>query len=240
MALGIGNRVFAPGALATAITLVLLIVLLGLGRWQLARMHEKEALFARFEAGGEAIRDLSLVPAEQAPLFQRVSAIGTYDTAHQFLLDNLTHQGRAGYQVLTPLVIDAGRTVLVNRGWLPAPPTREQLPDVVVPANERTVTGRLNDLPAAGIALEPPAVPDDAPWPRVLSFPTMAQLEAALGRVLHPRVLQLDPDQPDGYVRDWKPSTFPPERHFGYAITWFTLAGTLLVLYCFAGLRRHD
>jgi surfeit locus 1 family protein len=239
MTLAIGNRVFAPGALATAITLVLLILLLGLGRWQLARMHEKEALFAAFAAGGEAIRDLALVPAEQAPLFLRVGTIGTYDTAHQFLLDNLTHEGRAGYQVLTPLVIDAGRTVLVNRGWLPAPMTRDQLPDVSVATNERSVTGRLNDLPAAGIALEQPAVASDAPWPRVLSYPTMPQLESALGRSVHPRVLQLDPDQPDGFVREWKPSTFPPQRHFGYAVTWFTLAATLLVLYCLAGLRRR-
>ena len=239
MVLRFGNRVFAPSIPATAITLVLLIVLLGLGRWQLARMHEKEALFAQFEAGGAAIRDLSLMPADRAPMFQRVAAIGTYDTAHQFLLDNLTYQGRAGYQVLTPLVIDAGRTVLVNRGWLPAPPTREELPDIDVPTNERSVAGRLNDLPSAGITLEAPPIASDAPWPRVMSYPTLAQLEAALGRPLHPRVLQLDPDQPDGFVREWKPSTFPPERHFGYAVTWFTLAATLLVLYCFAGLRRR-
>jgi surfeit locus 1 family protein len=239
MTLAIGNRVFAPSVAATAITLLLLIVLLGLGRWQLARMHEKEALFARFEAAGASIRDLALLPVDEAPLFQRVGTIGAYDTAHQFLLDNLTHEGRVGYQVLTPLVIDAGRTVMVNRGWLPAPPTREELPVIDVPTHERSVTGRLNDLPSAGIALDAPPVPSDTPWPRVVSYPTMAQLEVTLGRPLHPRVLQLDPDQPDGFVREWKPSTFPPERHFGYAVTWFTLAATLLVLYCFAGLRRR-
>ncbi len=49
--------------------------------------------------------------------------------AHQFLLDNMTHAGRAGYEVLTPLLLDDGRVLLVNRGWLPLPDgRRDELP----------------------------------------------------------------------------------------------------------------
>jgi surfeit locus 1 family protein len=58
----------------------------------------------------------------------------------------------------------------------------------------------------------------------------MDELHRALERRLFPRILLLDADQADGFVRDWKPSTFPPERHFGYAVTWFSLAATVAIV----------
>ncbi len=237
MPLRIGNRVFAPGVPLTVVTVVLLSLLLGLGRWQVARMHEKQALFAAFAAGDDATLDLSFV-APGSSRYQRVGAIGRYDSEHQFLLDNLTHEGRAGYHVVTPLTIDEARTVLVDRGWIALGAQRDRLPDVRVATNERTVTGRLNELPRAGIELQAAPVASDAPWPRVVSYPKLAELELALGRPLYQGIVQLDADAPDGFVREWRPSTFPPERHLGYAVTWFTLAATLLAIYVVVGLRR--
>jgi len=231
-------RGFATGRIvAVLVTIAAVSVLVSLGRWQLSRMHEKETLFAAFEAGStQQVVDLSLLVPSGAPRWQRASTIGRYDSAHQFLLDNMTHQGQAGYQVVTPLVIDEGRTVLVNRGWVPAPALRADLPDVRVADDERAVVGMLNDLPAAGIALD--AATDAQAWPRVLNYPTLPQLEKALQRPVFPRVLQLDANQPDGFVREWRPSTFPPERHLGYAITWFGLAGVVIVLFFVTQLRR--
>ncbi len=236
MPLRIGNRVFAPGVPLTVVTVVLLPLLLGLGRWQVARMHEKQALFAAFEAGDDTTLDLSFAPGSAR--YQHVAAIGRYDSDHQFLLDNLTHQGRAGYHVLTPLVIDEARTVLVDRGWIALGAQRAVLPDVPVATDERSIAGRLNELPRAGIELRNERVASDAPWPRVVSYPKLAELEQALGRPLYPGIVQLDTGQPDGFVREWRPSTFPPERHLGYAVTWFTLAATLLAIYAVVGLRR--
>lgn len=232
-----GKRLFAPGLAVTLATLALVVAFASLGRWQIARMHEKEALFAAYDSGAAMTVNLSLVPPGSGR-FQRVSAIGRYDSDHQFLLDNMTSGGRAGLQVLTPLVIDEGRTVLVNRGWVPLA-RREDLPAVSVAANERIVSGRLSDFPRAGIELEAPPAPASAPWPRVVSYPRQEQLEQALGRPVYPGLLQLDTDQPDGFVREWRPSTFPPERHLGYAVTWFALAATVLVVYVFTNLRRR-
>ena len=46
------------------------------------------------------------------------------------------------------------------------------------------------------------------------------------------RILLLDASSPDGYQRNWRPSVgFPPERHLGYAIQWFALAVTLIVIF---------
>ena len=49
----------------------------------------------------------------------------------------------------------------------------------------------------------------------------------------------LDPGEPDGYVRNWSAPGFPPMRHIGYAVQWFALALTLLVIYVVTNLRRN-
>ncbi len=66
------------------------------------------------------------------PRFQRVSVKGRLDPDHQFLLDNRTNEGRPGYEVLTPLYLDAAErdVILVDRGWIPFSGFRDKLPDV--------------------------------------------------------------------------------------------------------------
>ena len=63
-----------------------------------------------------------------------------------------------------------------------------------------------------------------------------------LGLSLAPRILRLDPSLPLGYARDLDvlPNTLPPERHRGYALQWFGLAlTTLLLSLYFAFFRRR-
>jgi surfeit locus 1 family protein len=236
MALRIGSRVFAPHPVVTLGAILLLGAFLALGFWQLERMREKQALFAAFAAGDQKLERLSDIDPGSAERYTRVLAVGRYDSTHQFLLDNMTHAGRAGYRVLTPLDFGEGRTVLVDRGWVPLGPSREELPDVAVPEAARSVVGRLDELPAAGIDL--PAGSTAVTWPRVLSYPHLEDLRNALGRTLEPRIILLDDGQPDGFVRAWQPSQFPPERHLSYAITWFALAATVAGLFVALNLRR--
>ena len=60
------------------------------------------------------------------------------------------------------------------------------------------------------------------------------------GLDLVPGLLLLDAADPDGYRRDWRPSDFGPERHLGYAVQWFALAGTLVILYLAWSFRKSD
>jgi surfeit locus 1 family protein len=211
-------------------------VFLALGFWQLDRMREKQALFAAFEGGNARLERLADIEPERVERYTRVIAVGRYDSAHQFLLDNMTHAGRAGYRVLTPFDLTDGGTVLVDRGWVPLGATRATLPKIEVAASARSVVGRLDDLPAAGIDL--PVATPLGDWPRVLSYPHHAQLQSSLGRELQKRIILLDAAQPDGFVRAWQPATFPPERHLSYAITWFALAATVALLFFALNLRR--
>lgn len=214
---------------------VLLVFFISLGCWQWQRMHEKQALFAEFESGAVITLPLSQVDPNTVARYQHVIATGRYASGRQFLLDNMTHEGRAGYRVLTPLVSPDKTVVLVDRGWIPMGATRGQLPDVTVGEELRGISGRLDDPPRAGIKLNGEV---SQGWPRVMGYPTLAQLEQALGWQILPHIILLDADQPDGYARVWRPSTFPPERHLGYAITWFALALTVVITYLIVLFRK--
>ena len=239
MRLRIGARVFEAGWLSTLLTLGLLAVLLTLGFWQLDRMRQKQALFTAFAAGTRETVDLQSLRADPGARYQHAWVSGRYDSEHQILLDNMTHQGEVGYRVLTPLGFDAGRIVLVDRGWIPMGVSRQLLPNVAVGEDERVIAGRIDELPRAGIHLAAKSTPGE-PWPRVLSYPTMQEVLAALSREAYPYILLLDQDQADGFVREWQPATFPPQRHLGYAVTWFAMAAALLILYVATHLRRQD
>jgi surfeit locus 1 family protein len=238
----VGSRVFAPRPFTTILTLVLLGVLVSLGRWQLQRAEQKRVLYAAFDKGADATRRIDGRTPVMAR-YQHAEARGRYDESRQILIDNMTNtDGRAGYFVITPFALTGGGWLLVNRGWVPVGRSRAELPRLSVGGDARTVLGRTDHLPVPGIRMGQPAALAP-PFPVVADFPAFAQI----GALLHERawtpataVLLLDPDQPDGYVRQWQPPGFPPLRHVAYAVQWFGLAIALFVIYLVTNFRRVD
>lgn len=220
---------FRPAPLPTLAAALLFPALVWLGFWQLDRAGEKRALSSAFEQASG--RPLELQEATAEDLYRRVRVSGRYDSERQFLIDNMVHQGRNGFYVLTPLTpAGGGSTLLVNRGWVPQDPARRQLPEIAVAQTPRELGGRVGRLPAAGLRLGETRA-GAVSWPSVRQFPEIAELEQALGTKLRPWVLLLDPAAPGGYLREWRPPALGPERHLGYALQWFALAATLLVIW---------
>jgi len=236
-------RRFAPPAWAVLLTAVALAAFVSLGTWQLGRAREKRGLVEEFAAGGRDTVEASGLDLGGLPRYQRVRLLGAYDPSRQVLLDNMpSAAGRPGYRVLTPLRRADGRGwVMVDRGWVPLGASREALPDVAVGAGERELSGVLDVLPEPGLRLGPAAAPGATGWPRLLLFPTEADLESALGLELETRIVLLDADRPDGYERSWRPATgFGPERHLGYALQWFAFAVVAVVIFIALNLRRRE
>jgi surfeit locus 1 family protein len=224
----------------TVLTLFGVALFIVLGHWQWHRAGEAEALQRAFIDGAGARLDLAAANSAALPRYSGVQSRGRYDSQHQFLLDNMSHAGQPGYEVLTPLRLADGRTLIVNRGWIPLTQSRHQLPDVsVAQAAGSPASGRLDNLPRPGIALghAPPAA--DAPWPKLTSFPTMADLSKALGQPLESRELLLDAHAPFGYLRDWQPPGMSPAQHLSYAFQWWAFAALALVLYGALNRRRR-
>lgn len=232
MHLSFGTRRFSPSPGLTILMFVLCVLFIALGRWQWRRGNLHAAEHASFERGAREVLALGPRPLTQVPRDQRVSLTGTYDSAHQFLIDNMSYNDVDGYQVLTPLERPGGATVLVNRGWVPFLGSRADLPDIAIKSTGPvTISGRVGNLPVAGLAIGRAPPPDSGPWPRVTSFPSMAQLSAVLGQPLEPRVILLDPQDPEGYVRDWRPPGIPALQNFAYAFEWWCFAIAALVMW---------
>ena len=232
------GRVFAPSWPMTLLTLLLLAAFVSLGRWQWHRGQDKQAVWAQYERDSSAValgsRDLDRVDR-----FVRLELHGEFDGRHQFLLDNRSHEGSPGYEALTPFTLSDGRRILVDRGWLPFTGYREKLPDISLKsAGPREITGRIDNLPAGGLAMGHAAPDTSAQWPKLTSFPTHEDLARALGGKLEQRMILLDANAPDGYVREWSPPGIPPSRHFSYAIQWWGFALVAGVLYFALNFRK--
>jgi surfeit locus 1 family protein len=197
-----------------------------LGTWQLRRAEASRETFAAFAARAAEAPLATLPDAfSESQRFLKVEVRGEYLPEPQILLDNMLHDGAAGYHVLTSLRVAGRRELaLVNRGWVPLRGDRSTLPDIVVDAAPRHVVGRLERLPRPGLRLggvEPPAA---ATATAVLQFPTADEIGRLLGEPVLDYQLLLEPAEPDGYVRDWRAPGMRAERHLSYAGQWFALA----------------
>lgn len=231
------GREFSPSWPMTLLTLVLLGAFVGLGFWQWQRGAAKQAVWAEFRRDLPAV-DPGAKSLDDLPRFTRVALEGVFEVDRQFLLDNRTHAGRPGYEVLTPMRLPGGRRVLVNRGWVPFTGYREKLPEISLATPGARITGRVEELPSRGLASGHAAPSTGPEWPKLTSFPTHAELEQVLGAKLSRRIVLLDAGLPDGYVREWTPPGVAPDRHFSYAIQWWGFALVLLVIYFGLNLRK--
>lgn len=235
------RRQFRPRALPTFLTVVAVTLFVCAGQWQQRRMHEKEALRAEFDAAA-ALPPLGLASLPggtdwKALRYRIVTASGEFDGRHQILVDNRVHDGRAGYHVITPLVLDDGRTVLVNRGWTPQGPSRSELPKVAPPLGTLTVRGRIEIPPATAFEL----AKDSASGP-VWQHLDLARFSASTRVEVLPVIIEAmnassTVPRDDGLVRDWPAPDFGVEKHEIYMVQWYAFAILAVVLWVVLNLR---
>src|SRR5204862_392587 len=183
--LRLGGRVFAPSAGFTVLTLLLCALLLRLGVWQWHKGIQRQEQWTRFARGADQVIALGARAVSAVPLFERVWVTGRLDGARQSLLDNRSYRARAGYEVLTPLTRADAAVLLIDRGWVPSTGTRARLPDIDFEAAAPvTLSGRIAELPSPGLASGRSAPEARAAWPKVTSYPSLAELSAALGAPL--------------------------------------------------------
>ena len=233
------NRKFSPPIWASIGLIIACGLFIQAGFWQLDRGSQKRQLFAAFDGrlNAEIMTELGTDISADENRYRRIAIDGAFDSQHQILLDNMMHKGQPGYYVLTPL--RTGRNViLVNRGWVAADRDRSVLPELSVAEDNRQVVGRLDLLPRPGVKIAAPAPIADAPWPRRLLFPSLLEIGAELGYQPYEFQLLLDAGHKDGFIRDWRPTVMGPERHVGYAVQWFGLALTLMIIYIVVNIKR--
>ncbi|MET9435409.1 SURF1 family protein [Streptomyces sp. NPDC006551] len=215
----------------TLVALVLIPVMIELGFWQFHRHERRVAqntlIADNLKAKPVPIESLTspghTVP--RADYWRRVTATGTFDTAHEVVVRRRTNaDDRIGVLVLTPLVLRDGRTVLVNRGWVPAAPDQKSFPEVPpAPKGEVTVTGRLkaDETTGASGIKDLRGLPD-----RQVMLINSEQQAELLGREVLGGYLEQTAPEPAGDSPELIPE---PDHdsigaHMAYAVQWWLFA----------------
>ncbi|MFI9830364.1 SURF1 family protein [Streptomyces sp. NPDC051913] len=217
----------------TLVALLLIPTMIRLGIWQMHRYDERTA---RNQLVSDAL-DAKPVPVESLTSpghtvtskerYHSVTAKGHFDTAHEVVVRRRTNSDdEVGYHVLTPFVLNDGKVLLVNRGWIPADgPSQTAFPKIPAPARgETTVTGRLmpdETTEASGIK-DLKGLPD-----RQIMLINSAQEAKRLGaEVLGGYVAQTAPD-PKGDTPELmgsKPGMENAALNYAYAFQWWLFA----------------
>jgi surfeit locus 1 family protein len=214
-----------------------------LGRWQLSRAAQKEALQAEIDAqnrlpaidlsGAGTAADLLALAHRQA------SVRGHWLPARTVFLDNRQMHGQPGFFVVTPLQLQGSAAVLlVQRGWVPRNfIDRAALPKIDSPAGEVEVKGRIAPPPGKLYEFQGGQA---GPIRQNLDLTAFA---AETGLPLLPMsLLQTGSDagKVDTLQRDWPAANTGVEKHYGYAFQWFGLATLIAILYVwFQIVRRY-
>jgi surfeit locus 1 family protein len=213
-------------ALFAAIGLLGVALLVGLGMWQLHRRTWKLARIAQVEARLSAAPVAAPGPAVWQRLgpsdeYRRLRVRGTFRNDRETRVLALTELG-SGYWVLTPLATDAGWTVLVNRGFVPAEradPAARGAGQVTGPV---TVAGLLRPSEPHGFFLRANDPAHDQWYAR--DVPAIAARRGLSGPVA-PYFIDADArPNPGGLPVGGLTVTALPNDHLSYALTWFALA----------------
>ncbi|WP_028081709.1 SURF1 family protein [Solimonas soli] len=225
------RKKFRPTWWALLLVPTLSALMIALGVWQLRRGFDKQALLDRYaQAAEQAPRHIDAQTVAAHGAIERAVVRGHYDAGRQLLLDNQGYEGQPGYHVWTPFVQTDSSTVLVDRGWI-ARPQAQTAPALAVGDETRELYGYWRSLPEPGLRLQA----DNCavrPWPRVVQYPTAADLQCLYGPSVAAGLLLLDAGAADGYVREWKTAPeLQPAKHYGYAAQWFAFTLTLIAIF---------
>jgi surfeit locus 1 family protein len=223
----------------TALAFAALAVLIGLGIWQVKRLHWKEGLIAAIDARtkGEPIsldQAVALAKEGRDASYYRVRVEGRFDnTKERYLFSQSISDGTPGWHVITPFTTTQGVLVLVDRGFVP-----DQLKDSSTRASGEiegttTVTGIVR-IPETQGLFTPNNEPEVNRWfwrdlnGMVISmFPT-ATLDVP------PFFIEAEKSEvPGGWPEGGQTRLSLPNNHLQYATTWFGLAAALIVIYAF-------
>jgi surfeit locus 1 family protein len=223
---------FRPRLWPTLFTIPAVLVMLGLGTWQVQRLFWKQEVIAERQAGLAApVTPWAEAEGDLGQLFwHRVSAEGRFLNDRELVLAARSMNGNPGYHIVTPFEVEGGPVLLVDRGWVPLdrkdPATRPQ-GQVEGPT---AVTGILRPGHQPSW-LTPENEPHKNFW-FWIDLPAMARAAGAEGNAVTEAYLEADPTpNPGGFPIGGQTRTQLPNDHLQYAITWYALAVALVVIY---------
>jgi cytochrome oxidase assembly protein ShyY1 len=228
--------------------IVLAAVMVALGFWQLDRYHLRHGINVRIDRANAAApvpwQNVASLdhPVADGQEWTRVTLTGTYDTAGTVVARERTVNDSVGVEILTPLRLDDGSLVMVDRGWLPSSgASATELPTVPpAPAGDVTIVGRIHQPESRA---DQPVRLGGALTIRRINPAKLTGYLTSGGGHLYPDYLLLDSQQPGApsgvtaIPADHEPSWM----NAGYTVQWWAFAALTLAGFAWAARREaHD
>ena len=203
-----------------------IFVFIGLGTWQIIRLNWKNNLILEIE------NSLKNPPVELAQSkkenFLKIKTSGSIDFDKQIYLYNLNESGTPGFEVINPITI-GDENFLINRGWIPFEKKGTQEINVF---DQKNIIGTLK-LQGRKNIFKPDNDLDENYWfslnrEDILKF---------TGKNFSKYIIYLDGNYQ--LPRPKKITANISNNHQKYAITWFSLALSILLLYLYFRKKNH-
>lgn len=231
---------FRFSLLGSILAVIGVSIFFSLGTWQVERAEEKQSLQDKIDSrqnSAEVIMRSSVANIEDK-FYTPVKATGHYDSKHEILIDNEVYQGKAGYHVLTPLILKQDQSVvMVNRGWVPVGRSRQVLPDISTPTAEVTIVGIISPPKSKPALILDQANPDSS---KVWSYFDPEVYASKTGYTLQAAVILMDESKGEGYLRYWPKYDAKVSMHVGYAIQWYFFALIVLITYIAVNFKKKE
>jgi surfeit locus 1 family protein len=228
----------------TLIALVGIGVTIRLGFWQLDRHSKRQAEISHLQAvQAMPILDLNAAPLQDdlaSMEYRQVAVTGEYDFQHQIALRNQVVSGLwgndPGYALITPLRLSDGRSVLVQRGWIPldynTPDSWVQFNEDGIVKIEGIIRLSLEKGETGSALLDPTLSPGETRldyWNNV----NLARLQEQIPYpILNIYIQQAPGEDPESLpYRSIEKPDLDPGDHISFALQWFFYSGVLLIGY---------
>lgn len=235
--------------LPSLITFLSISILCGLGIWQLQRLEWKTALIEALDTEyakdatkniitGQDLENYETADEKDAPLAIRGTITGTYDLSKQIFIGTRFYDNIPGKHVFTPMRMDDGSWILVNRGWVSQNwrPSDETSPP---PTGAVNITGLLRRPMERN-----PFTPDNNPLKDEWYYPDLGEIMDVknIPGTIHEYIMHVEKNEDEGNATDYPivESAKPvlDNNHLQYAIFWFLMAGILFIMYVLRFLRK--
>ena len=197
-----------------------IFVFIGLGTWQIIRLNWKNNLILEIE------NSLKNPPVQLSQSNQqnylKIKTSGRVDFEKQIYLYNLNDSGTPGFEVLNPILID-GENYLLNRGWIPF--EKKDTPEINI-LNQNNIEGTLKTQGRKNIFK-----PDNDIKKNYWFSLNREDISKFTGKEFSKYIIYLDGNYQ--FPRPKKITANISNNHKKYAMTWFSLAISILLLYLY-------
>ena len=229
---------FTANLRLAVLTVFVCFIFVRLGFWQLARAEEKKQMLST-QHRLETETPIDWSPTKASPIQYQLTHVRGHFLNATLLLDNQHYHHQFGYDVISPLVLEDGQVVLIDRGWILGDLNREILPSVSIPIGAVDIVGSAY-YPAEINWFLGGVVDRTYPHLVVIEFIDAHIIGQFLHKSVYPFIIRMRPEAYDGFVRDWPVVAFSPDRHLAYAAQWFAMALLVAIMFIIFTVKKKN